>query len=74
MAEPFFLPVNILRRALNYYNDKTECFVTFNLIYFFIYFRVGIIKNPEAFKEAFARGSGKSGKTVKVFLLQPREL
>ena len=45
-----------------------------NVIYFFIYDRVGIIKNPEAFKEAFARGSGKSGKTVKVFLLQPREL
>lgn len=43
-----------------------------NAIYFFVCDKIGIIKNPEAFKEAFAREPKKDGKTVKVFILQTK--
>lgn len=43
-------------------------------IYFFIFDKIGVIKNPEAFKHAFAREKGKDGKTIKTFILQAREL
>ena len=45
------------------------CAVT---IYFFVFDESRIIKNPEAFKEAFVREPQKDGKTVKVFILQPK--
>ena len=41
-----------------------------DIIYFFVFDETGIIKNPEAFKEAFVRKPQKDGKTVKVFVLQ----
>lgn len=37
-------------------------------IYFFVYDKAGIVKNPEAFKMAFARERRKDGKTVKVII------
>lgn len=43
-----------------------------DIIYFFVCDKIGIIKNPEAFKEAFAREAKKDGKTVKVFILQTK--
>lgn len=42
-------------------------------IYFFVCDKAQIIKNPEAFKKAFARNKKRDGKTVKVFILQIRE-
>lgn len=45
-----------------------------DIIYFFVYDKSGIIKNPEAFKQAFTREKKKDGKTVKVFVLQAKEL
>ncbi len=44
-----------------------------DVIYFFIWDKNRIIKNPEAFKKAFARERKKDGKTVKVFILQTKE-
>lgn len=41
-----------------------------DIIYFFVYDKVGIIKNPEAFKLAFAREQKEDGKTVKVFVFK----
>ncbi len=41
-------------------------------IYFFVFDETGIIKNPEAFQEAFVREPQKDGKTVKVFILQTK--
>ena len=41
-----------------------------DIIYFFVFDETGIIKKPEAFKEAFVRKPQKDGKTVKVFVLQ----
>ncbi len=43
-----------------------------DIIYFFVFDEIGTIKNPEAFKEAFVRDPQKSGKTVKVFILQTK--
>lgn len=45
-----------------------------NIIFFFVYDKNNIIKNPDAFKAAFAREQEKNGKTIKVILLQPMEL
>ena len=45
-----------------------------DIIFFFIYDKNNIIKNPEAFKAAFAREQKKDGKTIKVIILQPVEL
>lgn len=45
-----------------------------NIIFFFVYDKNNIIKNPDAFKAAFAREPEKNGKTIKVILLQPMEL
>lgn len=44
------------------------------IIYFFVYDKIEIIKNPEAFKHAFTREQKKDGKTVKMFILQTTEL
>ncbi len=44
-----------------------------DVIYFFIWDKNRIIKNPEAFKKAFARERKKDGKTVQVFILQTKE-
>lgn len=41
-------------------------------IYFLVFDETGIIKNPEAFKEAFVREPKKDGKAVKVFVLQKK--
>ena len=43
-------------------------------VYFFICDKNRVIKNPEAFKKAFAREKKKDGKTVKVFVLQAKDL
>lgn len=42
-------------------------------IYFFVYDKAGIIKNPVAFKRAFAREQRTDGKTVKVIMMQTIE-
>jgi hypothetical protein len=44
------------------------------IIYFFVCDRTEIIKNPEAFKQAFVREQEKDGKTVRMFILQAKEL
>lgn len=44
------------------------------IIYFFVCDKIGIIKNPEALRHAFAREQKKDGKTVKMFILQATEL
>ncbi len=43
-----------------------------DIIYFFVWDATGVIKNPEALKEAFAREPKKDGKTVKVFIHQTK--
>lgn len=43
-------------------------------IFFFVYDKNNIIKNPDAFKAAFKREREKDGKTIKVILLQPINL
>lgn len=43
-------------------------------LFFFVYDKNNIIKNPEAFKAAFKREREKDGKTIKVILLQPINL
>lgn len=43
-------------------------------IYFFVCDKTGMIKNPEAFKHSFSREQKKDGKTVKMFILQTKEL
>lgn len=43
------------------------------IIYFFVCDKIEIIKNPEAFRHAFAREQKKDGKTVKMFILQATE-
>lgn len=43
-------------------------------IYFFVCDKTGIIKNSEAFKHSFSREQKKDGKTVKMFILQTKEL
>lgn len=45
-----------------------------NIVYFFVYDKSGIIKNPEAFKQSFTREQKKDGKTVRVFILQSKNL
>lgn len=45
-----------------------------DVIFFFVYDKSSIIKNPEAFKVAFARDQKKHGKNVKVIILQTVEL
>ena len=45
-----------------------------DMVFFFVYDKNNIIKNPEAFKAAFAREQKKDGKTIKVIILQPVEL
>ncbi len=42
------------------------------IIYFFVFDKYGIIRNPEAFKETFVRDPQKDGKTVKVFIHQTK--
>ena len=43
-------------------------------IFFFVYDKNNIIKNPETFKAAFSREKQKDGKNIKVVILQPVEL
>lgn len=43
-------------------------------VFFFIYDKNGIIKNPEAFKKAFSREEKTDGKRIKAFLLQSMKL
>lgn len=45
-----------------------------DILYFFVYDKIGLIKNAEAFKSAFERKPQEGGKTVKVFILQPTDL
>lgn len=40
-------------------------------IFFFVYDKAGIVKNPEALRRAFTREKVKDGKTVKLCILQP---
>lgn len=42
-----------------------------DVIFFYVYDKEDIIKNPEAFKKAFLRGREKDGKMVRMFILQP---
>ena len=49
-----------------YYKAKT--------VFFFVYDKKNIIKNPDVFKAAFVREQEKSGKNIKVIVLQPVEL
>ncbi len=56
------------------YSDNGYGGMRAEIIYFFVYDKTGIIKNPEAFKQAFAREQEKDGKTVKMFILQAKEL
>lgn len=43
------------------------------IIYFFVCDKTEIIKNPESFRQTFARKQKKDGKTVKMFILQAQE-
>ena len=43
-------------------------------VFFFVYDKKNIIKNPEVFKAAFVREQEKNGKNIKVIVLQPVEL
>lgn len=49
-----------------YYKAKT--------VFFFVYDKKSIIKNPDVFKAAFVREQEKNGKNIKVIVLQPVEL
>lgn len=44
-----------------------------DVLFFLIYDKNVIIKNPEAFKSAFKRNQEKNKKTIEVFILQPIE-
>lgn len=43
-------------------------------VFFFVYDKKNIIKNPDVFKAAFVREQEKNGKNIKVIVLQPVEL
>ena len=43
-------------------------------VFFFVYDKKSIIKNPDVFKAAFVREQEKNGKNIKVIVLQPVEL
>ena len=43
-------------------------------VFFFVYDKKNIIKNPDVFKAAFTREQEKNGKNIKVIVLQPVEL
>lgn len=43
-------------------------------VYFLVCDKMGIIKNPDAFKSAFERDLKRDGKTVKVYIMQAIEL
>lgn len=45
-----------------------------DILYFFVYDKIGILKNPEAFRKAFVREREKDGKTIKMFIIQPVQL